>query len=163
MSRKAGEEKNLVHLKKGGILVILEELRYSKDHAWARLDEDNRITIGISDYAQEELGDISGITLPEEGDEVIKDESFGSIESQDELTDLFSPLSGEIIEINQELLDSPEIINEDPYQDGWILRIDVSSTTDYYELLTAEEYDEYLKEIIGEEPVEVENEEEEEE
>jgi glycine cleavage system H protein len=163
MSRKAGEGKNLVHLKKGGILVILEELRYSKDHVWARLDEDNRITIGISDYAQEELGDISGITLPEEGDEVIKDESFGSIESQDELTDLFSPLSGEIIEINQELLDSPEIINEDPYQDGWILRIDISSTTDYYELLTAEEYDEYLKEIIGEEPVEVENEEEEEE
>ena len=144
-------------------MVILEELRYSKDHTWARLDDDNRITIGISDYAQEELGDISGITLPEEGDEVIKDESFGSIESQNEVTDLFSPLSGEIVEINQELLDSPEIINEDPYQDGWILRIDVSSTTDYYELLTAEEYDEYLKEIIGEEPAEAENEEEEEE
>jgi glycine cleavage system H protein len=158
-----GREKNLFHLKKGGILVILEELRYSKDHAWARLDDDNRITIGISDYAQEELGEISGITLPEEGDEVIKDESFGSIESQDEVTDLFSPLSGEIVEINQELLDSPEIINEDPYQDGWILRVDVSSTTDYYELLTAEEYDEYLKEIIGEEPVEAEDEEEEEE
>ncbi len=144
-------------------MVILEELRYSKDHTWARLDDDNRITIGISDYAQEELGDISGITLPEEGDEVIKDESFGSIESQNEITDLFSPLSGEIVEVNQELLDSPEIINEDPYQDGWILRIDVSSTTDYYELLTAEEYDEHLKEIIGEEPAEVENEEEEEE
>jgi glycine cleavage system H protein len=144
-------------------LVILEELRYSKDHTWARLDDDNRITIGISDYAQEEFGDISGITLPEDGDEVIKDESFGSIESQNEVTDLFSPLSGEVVEINQELLDSPEIINEDPYQDGWILRIDVSSTTDYYELLTAEEYDEYLKEIIGEEPAEVENEEEEEE
>jgi glycine cleavage system H protein len=144
-------------------LVILEELRYSKDHAWARLDDDNRITIGISAYAQEELGDISGITLPEEGDEVIKDEAFGSIESQDEVTDLFSPLNGEVIEINQELLDSPEIINEDPYQDGWILRIDVASTTDYYELLTAEEYEEYLKEIVGEEPVEVEKEEEEEE
>jgi glycine cleavage system H protein len=144
-------------------LVILEELRYSKDHTWARLDDDNRITIGISNYAQEEVGDISGINLPEEGDEVVKDESFGSLESQDEVTDLFSPLNGEIVEINQELLDSPEIINEDPYQDGWILRIDVSSTTDYYEMLTSEEYDEYLKEIIGEEPVEVEIEEEEEE
>jgi glycine cleavage system H protein len=144
-------------------LVILEELRYSKDHTWARLDDDNRITIGISDYAQEEVGDISGINLPEEGDEVVKDESFGSLESQDEVTDLFSPLNGEIIEINQELLDSPEIINEDPYQDGWILRIDVSSTTDYYEMLTSEEYDEYLKEIVGEEPVEVEIEEEQEE
>ncbi len=144
-------------------MVILEELRYSKDHAWARLDDDNRITIGISDFAQEELGDISGINLPEEGDEVVKDESFGSLESQGEVTDLFSPLNGEIVEINQELLDSPEIINEDPYQDGWILRIDVSATTDYYEMLTAEEYGEYLKEIVGEEPIEVEMEEEEEE
>lgn len=142
-------------------MVILEELRYSKDHAWARLDDDNRITIGISDYAQEETGDISGINLAEEGDEVIKDESFGSIESQHEVIDLFSPLSGEIVEINQELLDSPEIINEDPYQDGWIIRIDVTSTTEYYELLTAEEYEEYLKEIIGEEPIEEEEEEEE--
>ncbi len=141
-------------------MVILEELRYSKDHAWARLDDDNRITIGISDYAQEDLGEISGITLPEEGEEVVKDESFGSLESQDGGIDLFSPLSGEIVEINHELPDSPEIINEDPYQDGWIIRIDVTSTTEYYELLTAEEYDEYLKEIIGEEPIEEEEEEE---
>ena len=70
-------------------MVILEELRYSKDHAWARLDDDNRITIGISDYAQEELGDISGINLPEEGDEVVKDESFGSLESQGVVTIFF--------------------------------------------------------------------------
>jgi glycine cleavage system H protein len=142
-------------------LVILEELRYSKDHAWARLDDDNRITIGISDYGQEELGDILEVSFPEEGDEVIKDESFGSIEASDGVSDLFSPLSGEVVEINQELLESPEIINEDPYQDGWMIRIEVSSTTDYYELLTAEEYDEYLKELIGEEPVDMEEEEEE--
>ena len=135
-------------------MVILEELRYSKDHVWARLDDDNRITIGISDYAQEELGDITGIDLPEEGDEVVKDEPFGSIESQNKVIDLFSPLTGEIVEINQELLDSPEVMNEDPYQDGWIIRIDVSSSTEYYELLTSEEYDEYLKEIIGVEQVE---------
>ena len=143
-------------------MVILEELRYSKDHVWARLDDDNRITLGISDYAQEELEEISGINLPEEGDEIVKDEPFGSIESQDEIIDLFSPLNGEVVEINQELLDSPEIINEDPYQDGWIIRIDVPSTTDYNEMLTAEEYEEYLKEIIGEEPIEEEEEEEEE-
>jgi len=144
-------------------LVILEELRYSKDHIWARLDDDNRITLGISDYSQEELEEVSGITLPEEGDEVVKDEPFGSIESQGEIIDLFSPLNGEVVEINQELLDSPEIINEDPYQDGWIIRIDVPSTTDYNEMMTAEEYEEYLKEIIGEEPIEIEEEEEEEE
>jgi glycine cleavage system H protein len=135
-------------------LVILEELRYSKDHIWARLDDDNRITIGLSDYGQENLGDISRIDLPEEGDEVIKDESFSSLESQNEIIELYSPLSGEIIEVNQDLQDSPEIINEDPYQDGWIIRVDVPSTTEYYELLTADEYEEYLKEIVGEEQVE---------
>ena len=135
-------------------MVILEELRYSKDHVWARLDDDNRITVGITDYAQEELGEITGINLPEEGEEVVKDESMGSIESQNEVVDLFSPLSGEIVEVNQELLDAPEIINEDPYQDGWIIRIDIPSTTDYYELLTAEEYEEYLKEIVGVEQIE---------
>jgi glycine cleavage system H protein len=141
-------------LKREDVLVILEELRYSKDHVWARLDEDNRITLGITDYAQEDLGDITGIDLPEEGDEVVKDEPMGSLESQNQVIDLFSPLSGEIVEINHDLLDSPEIINEDPYQDGWIIRIDVSSTTDYYELLTAEEYEEYLKDIIGVEEIE---------
>ncbi len=137
-------------------MVILEELRYSKDHVWARLDEDNRITLGITDYAQEDLGDITGIDLPEEGDEVVKDESMGSLETQNQVIDLFSPLSGEVVEINHDLLDSPEIINEDPYQDGWIIRIDVSSTTEYYELLTAEEYEEYLKDIIGVEEIEAE-------
>jgi glycine cleavage system H protein len=152
--------KNGSGCKRGDVLVILEELRYSKDHVWARLDDDNRITIGITDYAQGELGDITGIDLPEEGDEVVKDEPLGSIESRNEVVDLFSPLSGEIVEINNDLLDSPEIINEDPYQDGWIIRVDVSSTTEFYELLTAEEYEEYIKEIRG---VEEEAEEEEEE
>ena len=143
-------------------MVVLEELRYSKDHIWARLDDDNRITIGISDYGQEGLGDITRLDLPEEGDEVIKDEAFGSLESQNEVFELFAPLSGEIVEINQDLLDAPEIINEDPYQDGWIIRVDIPSTTEYYELLTAEEYEEYLKEIIGEEQIEEEEDEEEE-
>ncbi len=138
--------------KRGGALVILEELRYSRDHIWARLDEDNRVTIGISDFAQEDLGEVSSIKLPEEGDEVVKDESFASIIAHNEVHDLFSPVSGEIVEVNQELIDSPEIINEDPYQDGWIVRIEVPSPTEYYEMLTAEEYEEYLtKEVIGEE------------
>ena len=144
-------------------MVILEELRYSKDHIWARLDEDNRITIGISDYGQENIGDITRVELPEEGDEVIKDESFSSLESQSEAVDLYAPLSGEIVEVNQDLQDAPEIINEDPYQDGWIIRVDVPSTTEYYELLTADEYEEYLKEIIGEEQIEEGDEEPEEE
>lgn len=141
-------------------MVVLEELRYSRDHVWARLDDDNRITIGISDYGQEELGDMTKIDLPEEGDEVIKDEPFGSLESHNEVFELYAPLSGEIVEVNQDLLDAPEILNEDPYQDGWIIRVDIPSTTEYYELLTAEEYEEYLKELIGEEQIEEEEEEE---
>jgi len=118
---------------------------------WARLDEDNRITVGITDFAQDDLGDISAVNLPEEGDEVVKDESFGSVEAHNEVMDLYSPVSGEIVEVNQELVDSPEILNEDPYQDGWIIRIDVPSMAEYHELLTAEEYEEYIKEIRGEE------------
>lgn len=142
-------------------MVILEELRYSRDHAWARLDDDTRITLGITDYLQEELGELNGIDLPEEGDEVVKDEPFGSIEAQLSVHDLFSPLTGEIVEVNAELLDSPEIINEDPYQDGWIIRVDVPSTMEFYELLTAEEYEEYIKEIRGVEEVAAEEEEKE--
>lgn len=130
---------------------------------WARLDEDNRITVGITDFAQEDLGDISSVNLPEEGDEVVKDESFGSVEAHNEVMDLYSPVSGEIVEVNQELIDSPEILNEDPYQDGWIIRIDVTSTAEYHELLTAEEYEEYIKEIRGEEPLDDLDEDEEEE
>ena len=142
-------------------MVILEELRYSRDHAWARLDEDNRITIGITDYLQEELGKSPELTCPRKETKSSRMKPFGSIEAQLSVSDLFSPLAGEIVEVNEELLDSPEVINEDPYQDGWIIRLDVPATGEFYELLTAEEYEEYLKEMRGLEEEEEEEEEEE--
>jgi glycine cleavage system H protein len=134
-------------------VVILEDLRYSKEHIWVRVDDDNRLTIGVTDYYQEEIGEVVGVDLPEEGDELVKDEVFGSLESTRSVADLYTPVSGEVIETNDELLDSPELINEDPYQDGWIIRAEMSSSRELDELLNAEEYEEYLKEFIKEEEI----------
>lgn len=113
---------------------------------WARLEEDGRVTIGISDYLQEELGEIHNIRLPEEGEELIKDEVFSLIEAQDGRRELIAPLSGEVVEVNYELNDVPELANEDPYDEGWILRLDMTAPGEFNELLTEEEYDEFLKE-----------------
>jgi glycine cleavage system H protein len=122
------------------------QLRFSQDHLWARLEEDGRVTIGITDYLQEELGEISKIRLPEEGDELIKDEVFSLVEAQSGKEELLAPLSGEIVEVNDELNDLPELINEEPYEDGWLLRLDMTAPSEFDELLTEAEYEEYLKE-----------------
>ncbi len=121
-------------------------IRFSQDHLWARLEEDGRVTIGISDYLQEALGEIHNIRLPEEGEELIKDEVFSLIEAQDGRRELVAPLSGEVVEVNYELNDVPELANEDPYDEGWILRLDMTAPGEFNELLTEEEYDEFLKE-----------------
>jgi glycine cleavage system H protein len=138
----------------------MEEIRYSKDHVWARLDSDNRLTIGISDFAQQDCGEIFLAKLPEEGTELVKDEPFGALEaSSAEMVDLYAPVSGEVLEINADLEESPEIINEDPLQDGWLIRMSIPSMLEFDELLTEEEYEDYLKDEFGRE---VEEEEEEE-
>jgi glycine cleavage system H protein len=122
------------------------QLRFSQDHLWARLEEDGRVTIGITNYLQEELGEISKVRLPEEGDELIKDEVFSLVEAQSGKEELLAPLSGEIVEVNDELNDLPELINEEPYEDGWLLRLDMTAPSEFDELLTEAEYEEYLKE-----------------
>jgi glycine cleavage system H protein len=122
------------------------ELRFSQDHLWARLEEDGRVTIGITEFLQEELGEIYNLHLPEEGDEVIKDESFSLVESQNGKEDLLAPLSGEIVEVNYELNDVPELANEEPYGEGWLLRLDMTAPNEFDELLTEEEYEAFLKE-----------------
>lgn len=126
--------------------VFPEHLKYSKDHIWVRLDEDDTVTIGISDAAQEEMGEIVYIELPEEGDEVTRDEMFGSIESSKAVNDLYSPITGTVVEVNTELIDSPEIINDDPYQEGWIARILPRKRGELRSLLSADEYEEHIKE-----------------
>lgn len=122
------------------------ELRFSQDHLWARLEEDGRVTIGITDFLQEELGEFAKIRLPDEGDELIKDETFSLVEAQAGKEELLAPLSGEIVEVNDELNDVPELVNEEPYEDGWLLRLDMTAPNEFDELLTEAEYEEFLKE-----------------
>jgi glycine cleavage system H protein len=120
------------------------ELKYTKDHEWAR-KEDDIITIGITEYAQGELGDVVFVELPATGDEVSQDETFGTIEAVKAVADLFSPLSGEVAEINEKLGDQPDIVNSDPYGDGWMVKIKISDENQWNCLMSAEEY----KDLIG--------------
>lgn len=119
-----------------------KELKYSKSHEWVRYDGDD-VVIGISDYAQESLGDLVFVNLPEVDDELTAGEALGDVESVKAVSDIISPVSGKVTEINEALLDSPEMINEDPY-DAWFVKVtDVQETE---ELLSADEYDEFVKE-----------------
>ncbi|MBI5286163.1 MAG: glycine cleavage system protein GcvH, partial [Deltaproteobacteria bacterium] len=120
------------------------ELKYSKEHEWARV-EGNIVTIGITDYAQDSLGDVVYLELPSEGTLVTKDEPFGVVESVKAVSDLFSPVTGKVIEVNDALVDNPEVINEDPYGDAWMVKVEVDNLTEVKDLLTANEYREYVE------------------
>jgi glycine cleavage system H protein len=122
-----------------------EDLRYTKEHEWCRV-KGKVATIGITDHAQEQLGDVVYIELPKEGEEVKKDEAFGVIESVKAVSDLFSPVDGKVIEVNDPLLDGPGIVNDDPYEEGWMIRVQMTDPSDVEELMTAEEYAEYVAE-----------------
>jgi len=123
---------------------VPKDLRYTKEHEWIVI-EGNRGKIGITDYAQDSLGDIVYVELPEVGEEVIKDDTFGSVESVKAASDLFSPVSGKIVEINGDLEDSPELVNESPYDEGWMIVVEVEDDAEFEELLTPEEYEDLLK------------------
>ncbi len=122
-----------------------EELRYTREHEWA-LVEGNTVTVGITDYAQDSLGDIVYLELPEEGTEVESHEPFGVIESVKAVSDLYAPVTGRVIEVNKDLVDQPEIINEDPYGEGWMIKIEMDDPSELDELLTAEEYRRFIEE-----------------
>jgi len=124
---------------------VKDDLLYSKDHEWVK-EEDDMLVIGISDFAQEELGDIVFAELPEVDEEFETGDSFGVLESVKAVSDTFIPLGGKVVAVNEELLDHPELINEDPYGDGWLIKIDPFDDTELDELLTAEEYAEFLEE-----------------
>ncbi|MFH1833702.1 MAG: glycine cleavage system protein GcvH [bacterium] len=125
---------------------IPKELLYTKDHEWCSV-EDDIATVGITYHAQEQLGDIVYIELPAEGDEVSKDEAFGLIESPKAVSDLFSPLSGRVAEINETVKETPNLVNEDPYEEGWLIRVELSEIGDLEDLMSAEQYGEF---ILGE-------------
>ena len=123
---------------------IKPELKYTKDHEWILVDGD-QATIGINDYAQGELGDIVYVEIESIGDELQKEEIFGSVEAVKTVPDLFIPVSGEITEMNENLEDKPELINDDPYGDGWIIKMKINDSNELGNLLGADEY----KELIG--------------
>ena len=116
---------------------------YTRDHEWVRI-EGNKAEVGITDHAQKALGDIVFIELPEIEDEIDAGDEFGSIESVKAVTSLFMPMSGRVIAVNTELKDSPEIINEECYDEGWIIRLELSNQEESTELLSSEDYKEFL-------------------
>jgi glycine cleavage system H protein len=121
------------------------DLLFTKEHEWLRIDG-NVGTIGISDHAQKELGDIVYIELPKRGTPYGSGDSFGSVESVKAVSELFMPVSGEVVEINDELGSAPEKINEDPYGAGWMIRIRLASSSETADLMSAQEYDEFTQE-----------------
>ena len=121
-----------------------EDNRYAKSHEYVHL-EGQTATIGITEYAQKELGDVVFVELPEVGSTMTAGQVFGTIESVKAVSELFSPVSGEVIEVNEALADNPALVNTDSWGDGWMVRIKVSDPTEIDELMSAEEYDEYIE------------------
>ncbi len=121
-------------------------MRFSRDHVWVRMDDDIRATIGLTDYLQEKLGEIYGLRLPEEGEELIKEESFSVLEAKNGRRELVAPVSGEVIEVNYEAMEVPEIINEDPLAEGWLVKVEMTTGQEFDDLLTEEEYTDHLSE-----------------
>ena len=122
-----------------------KELKYSKEHEWVKI-ESGVATVGITDFAQEQLTDVVFVELPEVGKKVAKDGNLGAVESVKSVSDIFSPVAGEVIEVNKELENSPELLNKDPYGDGWIAKLKVDDETELNKLLSAEEYEAFTKE-----------------
>ena len=120
------------------------ELKYSQEHEWIRTEDDGTVTIGITDYAQELLGDMVFIELPEIGDHIENGEEVGVAESVKAASDIYTPLSGKVIAINQDLDDTPDMVNKDPYHDGWLFQMELADAEEMNELLSAEEYEEMV-------------------
>jgi glycine cleavage system H protein len=135
-----------------------KHLKYTRDHEWA-LVEGNEATIGITEYAAEKLGDVVFVDLPEEGDTLDQGGTFGAVESVKAVSDLYSPLSGTVKEINRALADSPEVINDDPYGEAWMIKITLDDENELEELLSAEEYARFIAESGDDEEEDLDDEE----
>lgn len=117
------------------------DLRYTKDHEWARVESDGVVTIGITDHAQDALGDVVYVELPEQGDSFDAEEKFGVVESVKTVSDLFAPIAGDVVDVNGDLEDAPETVNSDPYGGGWMIRIKPADASAIAGLLDAAAYD----------------------
>ncbi|RAS81277.1 glycine cleavage system protein GcvH [Priestia endophytica] len=122
-----------------------KDLRYSEEHEWVKVEGD-KVTIGITDFAQSELGDIVFVELPEVGATIEADEPFGSVESVKTVSELYAPISGKVVEINENLDDSPEFVNESPYENAWMIVVEPNNKEDIEKLMTAEEYQKMISE-----------------
>ena len=124
-----------------------EELKYSKEHVWVRV-EGAKAVIGITDYAQEELGTIRSIEMPAVGDELEQDDSLGSIEARKTVAEIYAPVSGVVVEVNDDLADSPELANDDPYDGGWLVMVELADPEELNLLMSVEDYQLYIEESI---------------
>lgn len=123
---------------------LVEGLYYSKSHEWVKVLKNDEVLVGITDFAQSELGDVVFVDLPEAGDSITQEEEFGAVESVKAASDLIAPVSGEILEINEDLVGEPELLNQDPYE-NWLLKVKLDNTDQLEELLSLEEYKEFIK------------------
>ncbi len=121
-----------------------DDLLYTREHEWIRVS-DNTGTVGITDFATKELGEVVYVELPKVGDKFRSGDAFGNVESVKAVSELFIPCGGEVIDVNEDLGNSPEILNEDPYTKGWLIQIRLNDPSETTELMSAEEYDEYTK------------------
>ena len=123
---------------------VPDDCRYLDSHEWAR-QQDGTVRVGITGFAQDELGDVVFVELPHEGDAVTKDEDFGVIESIKAVSDLYAPVSGTVTETNDDLLDTPELVNDDPFGDGWMIKVELDDESELDDLLSPEEYREQIE------------------
>ena len=122
-----------------------KDLKYTKEHEWVR-DDGDTVTVGVTDYAQDSLGEVVYVELPQDGASVTQQEPFGVVESVKAVSDLYSPVSGTVAEVNDAIIDSPEAINDDPYGDAWMIKVQLSNKDELNDLLTADEYQKYIEE-----------------
>ena len=121
-----------------------EELKYSKEHIWVRIESGSAV-IGVTDFAQEELGLVSGVELPDDGDSLEQDDSFGSIEARKTVAELYAPFSGTVLTVNHEVVDNPGLINDDPYDSGWLVEVSLDDVDELKGLLSADDYADYVE------------------
>ena len=127
-----------------------EELKYTKEHEWTRDEGDGRVRVGITDFAQDALGDVVYVDIPETGTEVKAGQPFGEVESTKSVSDVYSPVTGSILEANAALAETPELVNQDPYGDGWMVAIDLSDRSELDSLMDADAYRRLVEEQQGE-------------
>ena len=124
-----------------------KDRRYTKDHEWVVLQSETQVAVGITDYAQGQLGDVVFLDLPEPGTRLTQFQKLGEIESVKAVSYLYSPVGGEVVEVNQEVLDHPELVNEDPYAKGWMVRLASVNPDEFQNLMSAEQYEEFLAQL----------------